>query len=46
MATDFVKHKKDFVAGSFRADEISVIKSELHPAGAIYTSLRNIELSD
>ncbi|MDZ7342600.1 MAG: RNA 2',3'-cyclic phosphodiesterase [candidate division KSB1 bacterium] len=33
-----------FEGGSFEVDAIHLIKSELHPAGSIYTLLRTIEL--
>lgn len=33
-----------FDGGSFEVDIIHLIKSELHPAGSIYTSLRSIEI--
>jgi len=37
---------ESFNAGSFIVKEFFLIKSELHPAGAIYTSLKNIMLKD
>lgn len=33
-----------FVAGTFDVKELYLIKSELHPAGAIYTPLKKIDL--
>jgi len=41
---DQLKAYKNFEAGSFLATEILIIKSELHPAGAIYTPLKTIAL--
>ncbi len=37
---DKLKEQEDFMAGSFLAKQFLLIKSELHSAGAIYTSLR------
>jgi 2'-5' RNA ligase len=39
---DKLKDHENFEAGSFLAEELHLIKSELHPTGAIYTSLRKI----
>jgi len=39
---DKLKDQENFEAGSFQAAEFLLIKSELKPTGAIYTSLRKI----
>jgi len=39
---DKLREQEDFVAGSFLSKQFFLIKSELHSAGAIYTSLRKI----
>lgn len=41
---DKLKDQENFEAGSFLAEEFLLIKSELHPAGAIYTPLKTIAL--
>ena len=37
---------EEFVAGNFSVKEFYLIKSELHPAGSIYTPLKKIDLND
>ena len=37
---------EEFVAGNFSVKEFYLIKSELHPAGSIYTPLKKIDLKD
>jgi 2'-5' RNA ligase len=39
---DKLKDQENFEAGLFLAKEVLLIKSELHPAGAIYTPLRKV----
>ena len=39
-----LKQRQDFSGGSFIASEIILMKSELHPAGSIYTPMRKIPL--
>ena len=41
---DKLKSHQDFEAGVFVANEFFLIKSELHPSGAIYTQLKKINL--
>jgi len=41
-----LKSYENFEAGSFLVKEFLLIKSELHPAGAIYTPLKNIMLRE
>ena len=39
-----LKNNEDFKAGTFLVEGVSLIKSELHSTGAIYTPLRKISL--
>lgn len=41
---DRLQKNQNFEAGLFHVKEFFLIKSELHPAGSIYTKLKNFEL--
>lgn len=43
---DKLRKNKDFDAGSFIVKEIFLIKSQLHPAGSIYTILKKVDLKE
>ena len=43
---DRLQQNKDFQAGSFPMKELFLIKSQLHPAGSIYTILKKVDLKE